>query len=354
MNNPEDNIAVNKSKWAGRRKDIEPKAISLLEHDLVKTGFLTSGSTLPLVVEPNIEGVSLITWARSNLDFIEANLIKHGGILFRGFQMETQSDFEQFLDAISLDIMNYIEGATPRTRLSEKVYTSTEYPSELSIALHNELTYVLTWPRKICFFCVTPPEQGGETPIADVRKVLKQISHETLQPFSQKGWMLVRNFGDELSLPWQTSFHASSREEVESYCHNAQVECYWKDREHLRTQQVRPALAKHPDTGEMLWFNHVAFWHVSSLDAKVRQAMTSIFKEEDLPYNTYYGDGSPISDSIAEELREAYNRETVTFTWAKGDLLLLDNMLVAHGRNPFKGARKILAAMGTPYSNRGV
>src|SRR5262249_14514826 len=126
------------------------------------------------------------------------------------------------------------------------------------------------------------------------------------------------------------------------------------DEEHLRTRQVRPAIVKHPGTGESLWFNHVAFWHVSSLEERVRDAMLSIFKEEGLPYNTYYGGGGAIDPFVVEELREAYRRETVAFPWERGDLLLLDNMLVAHGRNPFQGQRKVLVAMGDPYHSRGI
>jgi hypothetical protein len=64
------------------------------------------------------------------------------------------------------------------------------------------------------------------------------------------------------------------------------------------------------------------------------------------PYaNTYYGDGSPIEPKVLDQLRAAYNAETVSFPWQKGDLLMLDNMLVAHGRSPFVGPRQILVGM---------
>jgi alpha-ketoglutarate-dependent taurine dioxygenase len=265
-----------------------------------------------------------------------------------------QSDFADFLTAIKLPRMEYTEGATPRTKLGDSIYTSTEYPPDQTIALHNELNYVITWPMKILFFCVIPAERGGETPIADVRKVFQRIDPAIRQRFIDKGWMLMRNAGEGLSLPWQTTFHASTREELEEYCRRAQVEFEWKDHDRLRTRQVRPAVARHPKTREWLWFNHVAFWHVSSLTPEVREAMFKVFREEDLPYNTYYGDGSPIEDEVVAALRAAYDAETVHFPWQRGDLLLLDNMLVAHGRSTFSGARKILTAMGAPNSDRGL
>lgn len=336
------------------RKAIEPKALGALQEDLIKTNELRPGQMLPLVMQPALEGVSLADWAHANSEFIERRLQAHGGILFRGFGLDTRQRFEDFLTDIRLELMRYTEGATPRTELSDKVYTSTEYPADQHIALHNELTYVTTWPMKIFFCCLDPATEGGETPIADVRKVLGRIEGSIVKRFDRKGWMLVRNYGEALSLPWQTTFHTTDKSAVEDYCRRAQIEYEWRADDGLRTRQVRPAVARHPRTGEMVWFNHVAFWHVSSLAAEVREAMLSIFGEENLPYNTYYGDGSPIEASIVGELNEAYRQETISFGWQRGDLLMLDNMLVAHGRYPFKGPRRVIVGMGEPSVARGL
>ena len=332
-------------------KSSKPKAVSLSPKNLVSSSSLPSGEMPPLVLQPVVKNVDLLSWASTNQEFIETNLLQYGGILFRGFEISSQEKFEQFLQAISLRLMQYAEGATPRTQVGDRIYTSTEYPPDQRIALHNELTYVTTWPMKILFCCLQPAAERGETPIADVRRVLRRISPQVKQRFIEKGWMLVRNFGAGLSLPWQTSFHTTEKNEVETYCRRALIEWEWNTDDRLRTRQSRSAIAQHPQTGEMVWFNHVAFWHVSSLEPKVREAMRAMFKEDELPYNTYYGDGSPIEDSIVEEIREAYREETIAFSWQKGDVLMLDNMLVSHGRNSYSGARRILAAMGTAYNS---
>ena len=350
MSKTDTDISVLKQASLARRRDIKPRSISGALPDLVSFDYLHADQTLPLVVKPLLKGISLPGWIRSNTEFVEKALLKDGGVLFRGFGMQGQKDLEQFVDAISLKSMSYIEGATPRTALGNNVYTSTEFPPDQSIALHNELTYVTSWPTKIIFFCVQPAEQGGETPIADVRQVYKRIPRDIVSRFVEKGWMLQRNFGMRLSLPWQTSFRTNDRAEVEQYCRSANIECEWKSENWLRTRQVRSPIAIHPKTGETVWFNHVAFWHVSSLDPVVREVMLRQLGESDLPYNTYYGDGTPIEDAVVEELRQAYRQETTSFPWLPGDILLLDNMLVAHGRSPYKGARKVLVAMGNPFN----
>jgi alpha-ketoglutarate-dependent taurine dioxygenase len=334
-----------------RLKNVKPTAVNLSKTRLIQLSYFQSKERLPLVLNPIVEDLNLAVWIQNNLELVETHLLKDGGLLFRGFDINNQADFNHFINSISLQAMPYREGATPRTQVSEKIYTSTEYPSEQSIRLHNELTYVIPWPMKICFFCVNPAEQGGETPIADVRRVFKRIEYKIVERFRQKGWMLVRNFGEGFGPSWQTSFGTTDKAVVESYCRRTSIELEWKDGNRLRTRQVRPAMAKHPKTGEIVWFNHIAFWHISSLEPKLREMFLAEFKEEDLPYNTYYGDGSPIEPSVIEEILEAYYQETVMFSWQQGDLLMLDNMLVAHGRNPFSGSRKILVAMGNPFTN---
>lgn len=331
-------------------RKIQPKAVNLGQGELIKKGHLSSGTAIPLVIEPQTDILDLAGWIANNWPSVQADLHKHGALLFRGFQLPDQAAFKNVVNATSVPLMQYMEGATPRTELGGKVYTSTEYPADQSIALHNELTYVMSWPMKIWFYCLQPAQQQGETPIADVRNVFRRLDPKIKERFADKGWLLVRNFGEGLSLPWQDSFHLESKSELEAYCRNARIDWQWKPDDGLQTRQMRPAIAEHPVTGEKVWFNHVAFWHISSLEPQLREAMLALFGEENLAYNTYYGDGTPIEDSIVAEIREAYRQETIAFPWQHGDLLMLDNMLVAHGRSPFVGPRKILVAMGDAYT----
>jgi alpha-ketoglutarate-dependent taurine dioxygenase len=300
---------------------------------------------LPLFIEPNPERVDITTWAARNRDFIETQLLHHGGVLFRGFEITTPGAFEQLCRAISTELLEYNERSSPRTQVSPNVYTSTDYPANQSIFLHNENSYQRTFPQKIFFFCLTPAPRGGETPIADCRKVFQRINSKVRERFIEKGWKYVRNVGDGLGLPWQTIFQTQSPEVVERECLRKGIKVEWKDDQRLRLSTVLPAVVKHPQSGELSWFNHATFFHITTLDPVLREVLLEEFAEEDLPTNTYYGDGSRIEPEVLEELREVYRQQTVSFPYRLGDVMLLDNMLTAHGRAPYSGTRKILVAM---------
>jgi len=318
--------------------------------EFVKIAPLFETVSIPLTIESSLESLKLHTWIDDNSQKVADLLGQSGAILFRGFDVADQADFHAFTRSIDLEYVDYMERATPRTALGDSVYTSTEFPPEYTIRPHNENSYVINWPMKISFCCLVAPPVGGETPIADVRKVLTRIDPEVRQLFEDKGYMLLRNFNEHLGLPWRVSFGVSTKEELENYCRRACITAEWRGPEQLRTKQVRPAIAIHPQTQENIWFNHIAFWHWSSLEKSIGEILLAEYAKEDLPYNTYYGDGTPIDPSVIEHIRLAYDAATVRFQWQKGDVLLLDNMLVAHGRSPFTGPRKIIVSMGDPHT----
>lgn len=326
------------------------EAGKLRQDNLVQTECLFLNQDLPLLVRPRTGNLDLIAWAASSRVFLHELLLRHGGLLFRGFEISDLVGFERFVTAVSGDPLEYAEQTSPRSKLHGNIYTSTEYPPQHRIFLHNENSYSSTWPLKIMFFCLSPASAGGETPIADVRRILARIPARIHQRFTDKGWMLVRNFGTGFGLSWQTAFQTDDREAVVRHCDAAGIQYEWLSAGRLRLRQCRPAFARHPSTGQSVWFNHATFFHVSTLDAVVQAELLAELREEDLPYNSYYGDGTAIEPEVLSVLREAYEGEAVSFQWQKRDILLLDNMLVAHGRAPFSGPRQIVVGMSEPYS----
>jgi alpha-ketoglutarate-dependent taurine dioxygenase len=130
------------------------------------------------------------------------------------------------------------------------------------------------------------------------------------------------------------------------------IEFEWRGNNRLRTRQVRQAVATHPKTGETVWFNHAHMFHTSNLSPETLKSLSAEFKDDELPRNAFYGDGSPIESSVLEEIRDIYTRSAVVFQWRKGDVLILDNFLASHGREPFVGPRRILVAMAELFTNR--
>jgi alpha-ketoglutarate-dependent taurine dioxygenase len=343
-------LRAHRSQMAVRLGRAKPTPVRISPADLVQTDCLRTDSLLPLLIQPKVSGLDLAAWAKGNARLIEQQLLKHGGLLLRGFEAFSISDFEQFMRALCPQLLEYRERSTPRTELGGGIYTSTEYPAHQQIALHNEFSYAYTWPMKIGFLCVTAAAQGGETPIADSRRVWQLLPPNLRERFVEKQVMYVRNYGGGIDLSWQEAFQTDDPAEVEAYCRRAPLDFEWRSNNRLRTRQVRPAAAKHPVTGELVWFNQAHLFHLSNLEPAVRESMLESFAEAELPRNAYYGDGTPLEAAALDEIRAAYQQAAICFPWQTGDTLLLENMLVAHGRRPYTGQRKIAVAMAEPFT----
>lgn len=308
---------------------------------------LLSDSVLPQVVTAD-NGVRLSDCIQEAHAIAEEQLRTTGGVLFRGFDLIGEEPFQEFARSFGFPLLSYEFGSTPRTDLGEGVYTTTEYPAHQTIPLHNEQAYTLNWPMKIWFHCITPAETEGETPIADSRQIFNKISPTIRERFERKKLKYVRNYGNGLDLPWEKVFGTDNPKEVEKFCLQNQIEFEWKEDGELRTSQICQAVAKHPVTGEMVWFNQAHLFHVSNLEPYIRETLLSVVDEKDLPRNVYYGDGTAIEDSVLDEIRSVLDDCTVKFPWESGDILMLDNMLVAHARSRFTGTRKVVVAMAEP------
>jgi alpha-ketoglutarate-dependent taurine dioxygenase len=326
---------------------LQPKVVSLQQEKLVRIDYLAAGQSLPRVIAPDKVGLDLADWARNNQDLMEAELLEHGAILFRGFHIQTPVDFERFAQVMCADLFSENGEHVPVQGMGNgNLYTPVFYAPEKKLLWHNENSFNHNWPMKIMFYCAQPAQVGGETPIVDSRKVFQRIHPHIREQFMQKGIIYVRNYSEELGLSWQKVFSTTDKAEVEAQCRAANIEFEWKKNDGLKTRQLRPAVVKHVHTGEWVWWNQATHWHLSCLDEAVRDSLCALFAEEDLPRTCYYGDGSPIEDADMVEINAAYQAEEISFPWQKGDIMLLDNMLVAHARNAYQGPRKIYVSMG--------
>ncbi len=315
---------------------------------MIRTGAL-GGQSFPRVVET--EGGSpaaLTAWLDEHQGQVDAWLLEHGAVLFRGFGIDDDDDFTRLSRRFIQKLDLYVEGNSPRHHTSEFVYTATNYPPEFDISIHNELSYAHTPPQRLFFYCQQPPLRGGQTPLASCRRALELLDPEVLDRFTRLGVCYTQNLhgGVGLGRSWQQTFETEDRGEVERYLSAGEVEATWLDNGGLRTRQVRPATQRHPLTAERVWFNQADQWHISNLDARSRRAIERFLSEDQYPLHAEFGDGTAIPPSDLDHIRSTLWGSRVGFDWRRGDALILDNYLVAHGRSAFTGPRNIRVAMG--------
>lgn len=312
----------------------------------VSYGFLDEKKQLfPLIIAKS--GTDPLRWFKDNKELIEENILKYGGFLFRNFGFRSVSEFNNLVNVLETNLLDYEYRSTPRTRLGGKIYTATEYPADQTIPLHNENSYTNSWPQKIYFFCVLAAKEGGQTPVADSRKVYNLIDPAVRNKFKKNGIMYVRNFIPGIDLSWQEVFQTTDPNDVANFCGKNKIAYSWLERQSsvLQTKQICQATLKHPKTNENVWFNQAHLFHISALPEENVEYLLSEVGKDYLPRNSYYGDGSEIDNEDLNHIRDCYEKEKIIFSWQDGDVMILDNILFTHGRERFKGPRKVVVAM---------
>ncbi|MBA1200986.1 amino acid adenylation domain-containing protein [Pseudomonas capeferrum] len=311
----------------------------------IRESLLVPTQDFPLVLEPTDPDLDAVRWIEANRPYLEEKLARHGGILFRGFSIRDSQAFEAFAEAVQPGLYgNY--GDLPKQEGGQNTYRSTPYPEKKMILFHNESAHQDSWPRKQLFFCEQPSPVGGATPVVDCRQMYLRLPETLRHTFERKGLLYVRTFTGKLDVSWQHFFKTQSRDEVEARCRASGIDWRWLADDELQIRTPCPAIITHPLTGARSFFNQVQLHHIHCLDADVREDLLAMFGIERMPRNVYYGDGSPIEDEVMSLIGALYEQCAVRFDWRKGDVILLDNMLVAHARDPFEGPRKIVVAMG--------
>lgn len=291
----------------------------------------------------------LVAYLNKKKADIRGLLLESGAILFRGFSIKDKDDFLKVKQVFSKDSkFDYVDGNSPRIKLSADIYTSTEYPKEYSISLHNELSYTDKWPELIFFFCHVAPSQGGETPIIDCRMLLKELGSDITQKFEQFGVQYTRYLLGKKGMgkTWMDTFETDDKKQVERHCVEHHIDYSWDD-DNLLLKQIGAGVAEHPLTGEKVWFNQANQFHPSNLPEDIYKMLSKMFadKKHKFPQYAYYGNGEEIPEQTLKFVTSTQFEKALIFQWEPGDLLILDNMLMAHGRMPFSGDRKIFVSM---------
>ncbi|MDX6331807.1 MAG: hypothetical protein QOI83_4190 [Streptomycetaceae bacterium] len=285
------------------------------------------------------------SWAAKHREALRAVVAEHGCVLVRGLGLRDAAGTGAVFSKLATGLMTEKEAFAPRRTYSDGVYSSTKWPPNQPMCMHHELSYTLEFPGLMLFACVSAPTDGGATAVADSPAVLDALPTELVQRFEREGWLLTRNYNDEIGASFAEAFGTENRGAVESYCRANAIEFEWQPDGALRTRQRRSAVVRHPGTGRRCWFNQIAFLNEWTLAPEVHEYLVDVYGADGLPFNTRFGDGDPIGEDIVQLLNSVYESNTAREPWQTGDLMLVDNIRTAHSREPFEGPREVLVAM---------
>jgi alpha-ketoglutarate-dependent taurine dioxygenase len=291
-------------------------------------------------------------WAAEHRSALRALVAEHGALLVRGLGLRDAAQTEAVLRQLG-SLVTEREAFAPRQRFAEGVYSSSRWPAGQPMCMHHELSYVLEPPGLIMFACLTAPAARGATPVADSPSVLNALPADLVERFERMGWLLIRNYNEDIGASVAEAFGTDGRSAVESYCRANAIEFEWQGDGSLRTWQRRSAVVHHPVTGRRCWFNQIAFLNEWTMDPEVREYLLDEYGEDGLPFNTRFGNGDPIGADVVRMINDVYEANTAREPWQAGDLMLVDNVRMAHAKEPFEGPREVLVGMADPIRPAG-
>lgn len=305
----------------------------------------------PAVLElPGDAGSDPVAWAAGHRGALRATVAEHGAVLVRGLGLGDARTVglvgRELLDAV----MTEREGFAPRQVLADGVHSSSEWPVDQPMCMHHELSYAREVPGTLLFACLTAPDSGGVTGVADSHAVLEALPDPLVARFETEGWRLDRNYTAAVGVGLAAAFGTDDRDAVAAYCVDRGIECVWQDNGDLRTRQRAAAVLRHPVTGRRGWFNQIAFLNEWTLDPVVRDYLKFEFGDDGLPFNSRYGQGSDLDEDTVLTINGVYEKHTLREPWRAGDLLVVDNLRMAHSREAYEGEREIAVVLGDPVT----
>ncbi len=334
-----------------------------------------NGRMLPLVIQPMEDRsvAHLCDWLRARADWMQTHLVRHGAILFRGFDLHDAPAFERVARAIDTDLKNKYLGTSPRDAITDYVFSASELPGYYPIPQHCEMTFTANPPRRIFFCCLLEPATGcGETPLVDFRAVYRDLDPTVRERFERGGVRIVRNYSgpqgggtfDFFQLKrWDEMFQTTDHAAVEAQCRDEGFAPQWGPNDSLRLISTHAVTREHPISGERVWHNHAQVFHLSAASGEYRRiyalrptlrhwllwqftramvrANRALHASDEQSMHCTYADGREIPDADMEHLRDVIWRHLVINPWKQGDVVAIDNYAVAHGRLPYQGPRQI-------------
>lgn len=320
-----------------------------------------AGGGFPLFVEPASDRLrtsiqDAAGWLAQHREQFDRVLADAGAVVLRGFPVDTTDDFQALTEHLPPLEMGYAGGNAPRAAIKGNVMESTRADKSLLIYLHQEMAYNPQYPSKVAFFCNVASETGGETIVADVRKIEQRLPERLRDKVREKGIRYIRNFRspdrstgnkllDDFHNSWTNAYKTTDKAEVEAVCRARGVNFAWQPDDSITLISDLPGYRNHPVTGQSVWFNqlHTMALKPPVITPELDATMESVYSSSDMtrPFLVQYGDGSPVEPEDLNALYALFDEFTVGFPWQHGDVMFVDNLHAAHGRNPFTGSRDV-------------
>ena len=290
-----------------------------------------------------------VGWATHHAPALRSAVVAHGAVLVRGLGLRDEAGVGATFRALAPGgLLPERESFAPRQAYPGGVHSATKWPAQQQMCAHHEFSYGMQFPGTMMFACLMAASTGGATVLADAAAVLDALPSDLVARFERDGWLLDRHYNDDIGSPWSEAFGTDDPRVVEQYCRSHAIDFSWTPEGGLKTHQRRPAVVRHPVTGARCWFNQVAFLNEHTLDPEVREFLVESYGPDALPFTTRFGDGTPVGPDVVALINTVYERHLVRESWQPGDIMLVDNIRTAHGREAYTGTRSVLVGMADP------
>ncbi|SCL25421.1 Taurine dioxygenase, alpha-ketoglutarate-dependent [Micromonospora nigra] len=310
------------------------------DHDSFPESVPDAGEMIPVLAVRDGGGAQRVL-AAAVREVVDELLPRYGGVRLTGLPLADRAAFEQLVTGMGYDRLAYHGGIAVRRVDSEVALAASEEDHRITLSPHNEMAYLATYPRRAIFFCESPATVGGEVPVNDIRETLTLIPEQVRELFQEKGIRYHRNLPRQSSageMGWVDTFGTDDRQAVEGHLAASNYDFWWGEGDRLHYNYRRAAFATHPETGETLWFNQVTELHSSYW--RSHPGFPSDLSDDDYPATTTFGDGTPLTGEQVAFLRGTLWRTTRAVRMRAGDVLVLDNQVVQHGRFAYEGPRR--------------
>jgi len=320
-----------------------PEAAAALPKAGAPPLFIHHGGSLP-------DAKSFIEWSGERRDLFDELIQRYGGVVLRGFPLDGAEDFNRFANLFPIYGPGYAGGMAPRRHVTGDVLESTNLTQGFKLSLHSEMAYMKSFPPRIAFFCQQASGVGGEIIIGSLAELTRRIPPALRDKIECHKVRVVRNYTpcgtsrnlkaieDTNQIGWDEAFETEDAAEVERLCRQLGLDLEWNEDGSLTLFDLVDPFTVHPKTGERVYRSSL---HTDITSERQGMAATRerLIARQQHPSGSFLDSGEKLARDEAECIHRIQEEIEISWQWRDGDLMILDNLQVAHGRNPYSGER---------------